>query len=88
MARRPNMLTYRGSAVMRGAVLYKLDLDHDHGRDPLQVLPRSYGVATTVPFRHGHHPPSRRVISENGIVSCEGVMQWFGCKVQPYFGRA
>ena len=65
------------SAIMRGAVLYKLGLDFVKDR----IMRRSYGVAMNVAFRSGHHPNSRKVTSLDGVVRCEDVMHWYAYKV-------
>jgi hypothetical protein len=62
---------------MRGAVLYKLGLDYVKDR----VMRRSYGVPTSVIFRDGYHPVSRRWVDAAGDTRCQGVMRWFASKV-------
>ena len=64
---------------MRGAVLYKLGLDYVKDR----VMRRSYGVPTSVIFRDGYHPISRRWVDAAGDTRCQGVMRWFATKVPP-----
>ena len=71
-------LTPRISAIMRGAVLYKLGLDFVKDR----IIRKSYGVAMNVAFRPGHHPNSRKVTSLDGVVRCEDVMHWYAYKVR------
>jgi hypothetical protein len=72
----------RYSAVMRGAVLYKLGLDFVKDR----VMRVSYGTSSRVAFRNGYHPLSRRVVDFDGIPRCRGVMQWFVKKVLHSYG--
>jgi len=67
----------RITAVMRGAVLYKLGLDLVTDR----VMRRSYGIATNVPFRRGHHPESARYLDIDGTMRCRDVMHWYVHKV-------
>ena len=71
-------LTPSISAIMRGAVLYKLGLDFVKDR----IIRKSYGVAMNVAFRPGHHPNSRKVTSLDGVVRCEDVMHWYAYKVR------
>ena len=71
-------LTRSISAIMRGAVLYKLGLDFVKDR----IIRKSYGVAMNVAFRPGHHPNSRKVTSLDGVVRCEDVMHWYAYKVR------
>lgn len=65
------------TAIMCGAVLYKLGLDFVKSR----IMTRSYGVAYNVDFKPGHHPSSRRIECLDGITRCENVMDWYVRKV-------
>jgi hypothetical protein len=69
--------SFRYSAIMKGAVLYKLGLDFVKDR----VLRVSYGTSTCIPFEEGYHPDSRKVMDYDGIARCRGVMHWFAKKV-------
>jgi hypothetical protein len=74
--------SFRYSAIMKGAVLYKLGLDFVKDR----VMRVSYGTTTGVPFEEGHHPDSRKVMGYDGTARCSGVMHWFAKKVS-YLSR-
>ena len=65
------------SAIMRGAVLYKLGVDVVRER----VMRMSYGIETKSHFRAGYHPGSRWYMNINGLPYCRGVMEWFALKV-------
>jgi hypothetical protein len=69
--------SFRYSAIMKGAVLYKLGLDFVKDR----VMRVSYGTTTRIPFEEGYHPDSRKVMDYDGIARCRGVMHWFAKKV-------
>jgi hypothetical protein len=65
------------SAIMRGAVLYKLGVDVVRER----VMRMSYGIEVDSYFRAGYHPGSRWYMNINGLPYCRGVMEWFALKV-------
>lgn len=65
------------SAIMRGAVLYKLGLDFVKDR----MMRLHYGVSVNVIFVAGDHPEYRKVTDLAGNVRCRGVMDWFINKV-------
>jgi hypothetical protein len=69
--------SFRYSAIMRGAVLYKLGLDFVKDR----VMRVSYGTTVRIPFEEGYHPYSRKVVDYDGTAKCRGVMHWFAKKV-------
>jgi hypothetical protein len=66
------------TAIMRGAVIHKIDSDSVKSRK----MPKSYGVTYNVEFRHGHHPVSRKIEGIDGITRCKDVMDWYVRKVQ------
>jgi len=65
------------SAIMRGAVLYKLGVDIVRER----VMRMSYGIKVESLFRAGYHPGSRWFMNINGLPYCRGLMEWFAVKV-------
>lgn len=67
----------RISAVMLGAVLYKLGLDTVKSR----IMRRSYGVVYNVEFLPGYHPPSQRYVCLDDVTRCQHVMNWYVRKV-------
>jgi len=72
-----SMLTVSHTAIMKGAVLYKLGLDLVETR----VLRYSYGMDGFVPFKDGYHPEDRKVYDYEGVAKCEGYLHWFAKKV-------
>jgi hypothetical protein len=69
----------RYSAIVRGAVLYKLGMDLVKDR----VVRASYGTSSLARFQEGHHPISAKVVDRDGLVKCNDVMYWFATKVRP-----
>jgi hypothetical protein len=69
-------LEYRYSAIVKGAVLYKLGLDFVKER----VLRMHYGIWMNPLFREGHHPQSKKYTALDGTVRCRGVMDWYANK--------
>lgn len=66
------------TAIMRGAVIHKIDSDSVKSRR----MPKSYGVTYNVEFRPGHHPASRKIVGIDGVIRCKDVMDWYVRKVQ------
>ena len=71
------------TAIMKGAVLYKLGLDLVRTR----VMRSSYGTEIRVTFKEGVHPEYRKVYDYDRLPRCDGYMYWFAKKVFPSFGR-
>ena len=60
------------TAIMRGAVIHKIDSDSVKSRK----MPKSYGVTYNVEFRPGHHPGAEK--SKASMVSQDARMLWTG----------
>jgi len=65
------------TAIMKGAVLYKLGLDLVRTR----VMRSSYGTEIRVTFKEGVHPEFRKVYDYDRLPRCDGYMYWFAKKV-------
>ena len=66
-------LLSRVSAIMRGAVLYKLGLDFVKTR----IIRLNYGVSRATPFEEGSHDESRKYEGYDGLILCSGLMDWY-----------
>jgi hypothetical protein len=71
---------FRYSAIMRGAVLYKLGLDFVKER----IARRHYGHAWNPNFIQGHHPEYRKFTNVAGWVLCSNAVDYYVKKVHPY----
>ena len=71
-------LTDSYSAIMRGAVLYKLGLDFVKER----IARRHYGHAWNPNFIQGHHPEFRKFTNVAGWVLCSNAVDYYVKKVQ------
>jgi len=69
------MLNRSATAIMRGAVLYKLGLKVKE-----RNVRRHYGLAIARPFRIGD-PVQYLTVGNEGMPWCRGVMKWFVNKV-------
>ena len=68
---------FRYSAIMRGAVLYKLGLDFVKER----IARRHYGHAWNPNFIQGHHPEYRKFTNVDGWVLCSNAVDYYVKKV-------
>lgn len=76
----PTKNNSRITAVVRGAVLYKLGLNYvkEH------AMRVHYGVSSWVPFQEDVHPEDFRVEAYDGVPMCKNVMKWYVRKVSPH----
>lgn len=77
-------LTFRYSAIMRGAVLYGLGLNMVKER----LMRRSYGVTSNPAFVANIHNPRRKFVDVDGVERCRDFMDWYAVKVYPCQGGA
>lgn len=64
-----------GLAVLKGAVIF----GHEPKTISARVAKLTYGIAISKPFIDGHHPPSKKKVTQNGAICTDVFHKYFEC---------